>query len=150
MVMPKLGDVIAIPVTDKIFATAKIIWISSEYKDVFGFVLLHRLFDSPVFSEIEEEPYQSVPIYSGPVFVLYGDIKNVENGDWRIIGNLPIKSKDKDLLYHNIAGKLCRGDEYIKELPDDELLSYPKFLNAGNQAVISMIKAAFSLSSESE
>lgn len=139
----KIGNVISIPFSDKYFITAKIIWISGVFKDVMGFVLLPTLYESGDNPKIIEGEYIKVPIYTGDISVIYGDIKNVYKGDWELIGDCHITQLDEDLLYHNIGGSLYKGDELIRELKDEELFKYPKFLNAGNKAIEKMLCVAF-------
>jgi hypothetical protein len=139
-VQVKLGDVFKIPLNGQ-EALCKVVWISNEFEDSFGFIVFPKLND---LSQLQEGPKRkSIRIFSGEIEVLYGDIKNLEKGIWPVIGHSVVTEKELELMFHNIAGKLYHGDKFIRDLTDQELGSYPKFLRAGDQAIERVLAHAF-------
>lgn len=141
----ELGDVITIPFGKKYFAVAKILWVSQVFKDVIGFAVLPKLHSIHDIPEVQQDNYKSISIYSGDINVLYGDALNVSKGKWKTIGKLPVTENDKNLMLHNIGGDLYQGDSLIEELNDKSISDYPKFLNAGDEAIEQMLLIAFEL-----
>jgi len=130
----KEGIVIAIPF-DNYQVAAKIIWVSSYLKNVFGFVILPGLFeDTP---EVIEGDYKTFELWSGATTVLYSYIDSILDGEWTIIGDLKISEMDIELKNHNIAGWLYNGDKKIRILTPEEKKTkkYPKVLSGGKDAI---------------
>ena len=144
MITPKTGNIFTIPLSANKYVVAKVVWISEKYRDVFGFVLSKNVIEDPDNASIEFGNYKPIPLYTGDVFVLYGDLKNIVNGTWKVIGNIPLSKGDDDLLQHNIGGSLYKGDIFIRKLSDQELDKYPKFLNAGDKAIVNILGSAYS------
>ena len=141
-----LGDIFKIPFEGQ-DAICKVVWISEKFEDCLGFVVFSKLND--INQTTDDHDYKLIPIYSGDVSVLYGDIRNISKSRWPIVAHSSVTEQETRLIFHNIAGKLYCGDNYIKELSEDKLSSYPKFLRAGDQAIINMLKNAFNISSNS-
>ncbi|MEW8525381.1 MAG: Imm26 family immunity protein [Candidatus Thiodiazotropha endolucinida] len=136
----RAGDIFEIPINEQ-KALCKVIWVSEEYIDCFGFVVFSKLND--IKQPKEYKDIKPISLYSGNVKMLYRDVRNLNTSIWPIVENTSVTEEEKELTLHNIAGKLYRGDDFIKKLTSDEINRYPKFLSAGNQAIINMLQNAF-------
>ncbi len=103
MKSPKVGDVIRINVS-KGFKFAKIIWISTQLKDVFAFALL----DSNKVGR--NASYIEIELPKRTVKVIYACIEYVKNGVWPIVGYCDFVETDQQLIQHTIGGAPYIGD----------------------------------------
>lgn len=136
----KPGSVLAVPVDGKYFA-CKVIWISKRNRNVIGMTVLPGVFDNLESIKINEGPYQGFSVMGVKTLVIYCDKLNVTRRKlWTIIGELPMRDDDQNLLFQQIGASLYSGDNYIRNLTSSEYNTYPKFLVAGNGAVESYLQ----------
>ncbi|MBK9069575.1 MAG: hypothetical protein IPL79_00985 [Myxococcales bacterium] len=144
-IVPAIGDVFLIPVEGK-YAVCKIIWLSIRTKNVFSFVAKPQLADTPEASlrMAGDEGHAVVETFAGKAKVFYTDLAKLKTGAWRIVGNSPLSQDESEALqYHNVGGKLCKGDEEIRPLSVDEIKAIPKMLIAGYEAIDNFMRLAF-------
>lgn len=138
----ELGDIISIPFEDNKIGICKVIWISNMMKHVIGFAVLPDFFKNDEEIIIEQSKYKSLQLPGGKFPLIYADRLSIDNGNWKIIGNLPLIDKDKELIIHNYAGNLFNGDEKIRELTTEELKNktHHKMLVSGDILVEKLLK----------
>jgi hypothetical protein len=141
----KIGDVFLIPY-QKQFAVCKVLWISKRTKNVFSFTVKNTLLNEneEALNIILNKNNAKVKLFTGVVEVFYTDIKKLQNGNWKIIGNFDLDDQEQNnLLYHNIGGKLFKGDVEIRSLNNEEIKVFPKMLVAGYEAIDNFLKMVF-------
>ena len=141
----EIGDVFLIPYQDK-YAVCKVLWISKRTKNAFSFIVKDKLVDTKeeAVEIIDTAPNISVQIFTGLISVFYTDITKLKKGEWKIIGSQKLTIEESDnFQYHNIGGKLFKGDEEGRLLNNAEIKTIPKMLNAGYEAINNFLKMAF-------
>ncbi|MHC5310662.1 Imm26 family immunity protein [Myroides sp. LJL116] len=141
----EIGDVFLIPYQDK-YAVCKTLWISKKTKNAFSFIVKDKLVDTKAeaLEIIDIAKNISVQIFTGLISVFYTDITKLKKGEWEIIGSQKLTIEESNnLQYHNIAGKLFKGDQEVRPLNDAEIKIVPKMLNAGYEAINNFLKMAF-------
>ena len=145
-IVVKIGDLFLIPFDCK-YAVCKVLWIGKRTKNVFSFIVKYKLAISKEDAmEISKNNGDiKIKIFTGLIEVFYTDITKIKKGEWVVIGNIPLNDEESNnLQYHNIGGKLFRGDEEIRALNTEEIRIIPKMLNAGYEAISNFLKIAFS------
>jgi len=130
------GDVIAIPFGEK-FAAAKTLYVSDHVKDVFGFVVFDRVFDSLDSISVEDGPYTEFAEGPNKVKLLHADRKNITRRKiWTVVGQLPVTEDDQELLRFGIGGTLYHGNDKIRVFSTvDERMTFPQVKTSGNKLV---------------
>jgi len=144
--MVEIGDIFLIPFEDR-YAVCKIIWISKRTKNVFSFIVKDELASTTeeALKIAHTKNNISIQVFTGMINVFYTDITKLKKGEWRIIEKERLKDEECERFqYHNIGGKLFKGDEEIRPLNNEEIKTIPKMLNAGYEAINNFLKIAFS------
>ena len=145
-IMVEIGDIFLIPFENK-YAVCKIIWISNRTKNAFSFIVKDELASTTeeALKIVNTKSNISIQVFTGLINVFYTDITKLKKGEWSIIGKERLKDEEcEKLQYHNIGGKLFKGDEEIRPLNNEEIRTIPKMLNAGYEAINNFLKMAFS------
>jgi hypothetical protein len=141
-----VGDLFIIPFQDK-YIMGKILHISKRTRKVFSFILYNKIYDNKNINLNKlNETMVEIKLYTGLTKVFYTSVEIFKDKNWEIIGNKILNEiENTDLQYHNIGGKLYKGDEYIRALTEEELESelYPKRLIAGYEAIEIYLKIIF-------
>lgn len=138
--MIKIGDVISIPLQDRI-VTGKVIYLSTILKDVFGFVVLPQVFTNQQDIDIQDGAPVAIKLPKDTRMVLYADIKAVtERKIWPIVGHLPVTDANKELLLHGVGGSLYQGNDTVKTFESlEERRAYPQILTSGDEAIVNIL-----------
>jgi len=139
--MAKLGDVICLPFGEK-FVTGKIIYLSTISKDVFGFIVLPRVFESRETVDVTDGHWMKLVLPSETRNVLYADIKGVTKRKvWPVIGHIDVRHDELELLMHGVGGTLYRGNDIVRIFRDaDDRKSFPQVQVSGDGAVSAILK----------
>lgn len=144
-IIVEIGDLFLIPFENR-YAVCKIIWISKRIKNSFSFIVKDELVSTTeeALQIFSTKSNISIKVFTGMIDVFYTDITKLKKGEWSIIGNEALNEEEREKLqYHNIGGKLFKGDEEIRPLNNEEIKIIPKMLNAGYEAINNFLKMAF-------
>ncbi|MET3027202.1 Imm26 family immunity protein [Flavobacterium sp. UW10123] len=139
-----VGDIFLIPFENR-FAVCKVLWISKRTKNAFSFIVKDELISlsKDGLSIALKNSNIKLKLFTGIVEVFYTSIEKLSKQAWQIIGNIKLEKEEDNFLYHNIGGKLFKGDEEIRPLNNEELMSTPKMFIAGYDAIDNFLKMAF-------
>ena len=101
------------------YRVAKLIFISSYFKDMIGFI--------PSISSFSEKPAKLNEIEFMDN-VIYTGNSELKNGNWEIIGHQEVSEKEKLLTMRRVGNVIMIKDEEIRICTDDD---YQKYKNQG-------------------
>ncbi|MHA6528835.1 immunity 26/phosphotriesterase HocA family protein [Paenibacillus sp. BAC0078] len=120
------GDIFMIPMHDGRFAVCQVVCaLKDRFKKAFSFGVIRLELDD---TNVEDGAFLSYRFGSRQSSVIFTSPANLRNGTWRIVGNIPLTPDKEELKVFQCAGHLYRGDEYIRNLRQDE---YGKFTALG-------------------
>ncbi|CAH0533430.1 hypothetical protein VST7929_01298 [Vibrio stylophorae] len=137
----RCGDLFIIPYDGK-EAVAKLIWLSERIPNCIGFVLLSPERQFMANTEFGED-YHQIEMNGDFVTVLYSDLCYLQQGDWRVIGHLPLTDLDQHLLHHLVDDDLYEGDQFQAHIAVDQLHRYPAVEPQNVQALEKWLSEAF-------
>lgn len=101
------------------YRVAKLIFISSYFKDMIGFI--------PSISSFSEKPEKLNEIEFMDN-VIYTGNSELKNGNWEIIGHQEVSEKEKLLTMRRVGNAIMIKDEEIRICTDED---YTKYKNQG-------------------
>lgn len=122
------GDIFMIPMQDGRFATCQVVCaLKGRFKKAFSFGVI-RFSSDLEDTSVEDGDFLSYRYGSRQSSVIFTSPANLRNGTWKLIGHIPLTPDKEELKVFECAGHLYRGDEYIRNLSQDE---YGKFNTLG-------------------
>lgn len=108
----------------------KVIFISKISKKVIGIVISKNTFvDIPI--DINDVGFLDSVLYTGNQLL--------KRGDWGIVGNQLVSTKEEDLTYRLIGNSLWRLDSNLGVVPPNDIKRYNKQLIYGFVALYKLI-----------
>ncbi|MEO3945791.1 Imm26 family immunity protein [Gorillibacterium sp. CAU 1737] len=127
------GDIFIIPMNDGRSAVCQVVCaLKGRFKKAFSFGVIRLTSDETDLSDGDFLQYrfgnrQSSVIFTSP--------EKLQNGTWRVVGNIPLTPEKEERQVFQCAGHLYRGDEYIRNLTPDEYASFETLGVAGYELV---------------
>ncbi|MCH1925752.1 immunity 26/phosphotriesterase HocA family protein [Shewanella sp. C32] len=127
------GDIFVIPMNNEKFAICQIVCaFKGRFKKAFSFGVIGIQSDSSMPNDSEFLTFKNS---RGEFDIIFSSSENIKNGDWIIIGNIPITQKKEALKIYQSAGNLYRCDEHIRVLNKEEYKSFNVMGIAGYELV---------------
>lgn len=121
------GDIFMIPMQDGRFAVCQVVCaLKGRYKKAFSFGVIRFELNDTV--NVEDGAFLSYSYGNRQRSVIFTSPVNLRNGMWKLVGNIPLTPDKEEEKVFQCAGHLYRGDEYIRNLSQDE---YGKFNTLG-------------------
>ncbi|MFD1176476.1 immunity 26/phosphotriesterase HocA family protein [Paenibacillus puldeungensis] len=116
------GDIFIIPMKDGRFAVCQVVCaLKGRFKKAFSFGVIRLGTDD---TNVEDGDFLSYRYGNRQRNVIFTSPENLRNGTWRIVGHIALTPEKEELKVFQCAGHLYRGDEYIRNLSQEE---YGKF-----------------------
>ncbi|WP_033577392.1 immunity 26/phosphotriesterase HocA family protein [Dickeya chrysanthemi] len=127
------GDVFVIPMNNEKFAICQIVCaFKGRFKKAFSFGVIGIQADCSMPNDSEFLTFKNS---RGEFNIMFSSPENIKNGDWVIIGNIPLTQKKETLKIYQSAGNLYQCDEYIRALNKEEYKSFNVMGVAGYELV---------------
>lgn len=130
------GDLIAIPLKSQggeKWVVAKVLFVSSRYKDVMLLGVCRGLFDhlEDARELAEQTNYEQL---------IYTSRRGFNKRGWLIVGNSHVHREERDLSLRVIAGNVWRGDDWVRPASKEDELGLPQMDVAGHIRVENLLK----------
>ncbi|GIP22261.1 Imm26 family immunity protein [Paenibacillus sp. J22TS3] len=127
------GDIFIIPMQDGRFAVCQVVCaLKGRFKRAFSFGVMRLEMDD---INVEDGDFIRYRFGSRQSSVIFTSPENLRNGTWKLVGNIPLTPDKEELKVFQCAGHLYRGDEYIRNLSQDEYGKFNTLSVAGYELV---------------
>lgn len=127
------GDLFTIPMHDGRLAVCQVVCaLKGRFKKAFSFGVIRLVTGDP---PIEDGAFLSYSFGRRKSTVIFTSPAQLQNGNWPIIGHIPLTPAKEELQVFECAGGLYRGDEYIRRLNREEYGQFQVMGAAGFELV---------------
>ena len=112
MTRVRAGQLVAIPISDRGFALAQVLWLSRRFRNVALIGVFPGLRASASALPEPDRPFASL---------LYTGSQPISRGIWPVVGLLPLQAGDGPLSLRRVAAHVYLADEAVRvATPEDE------------------------------
>ena len=118
------GDVFLIPSNSGKFAVCQILCaFKNRFKKAFSFGVL-GVADEEGKVDLADKEFLCIKNSRGMEVVIFASVEKLKNGDWKIVGNIPLTPEKTKLKYYRNAGAVYCEDEFLEVI---EFSRYKEF-----------------------
>ncbi|KPW44610.1 hypothetical protein ALO95_200440 [Pseudomonas syringae pv. antirrhini] len=139
----KSGDIFLIPSNTGSFAICQVICaFKDRFKRVFSFGVL-GVTDEEGKVDLTDKEFLCFKNFKGMENVIFASTEKLKNGNWKVVGNIPLNPEKTKLKYYRNAGAVYFEDEFLEMIEFSRYKEFKVLAVAGYDLVQSYIEQFF-------